>query len=47
LLHLDREGFMSRLEIFKDGGSEIINPPSAGNLMLLLPEDGGGKPGQA
>jgi hypothetical protein len=37
---------MSMLEIFKDDGSEIVNPPSADNMMLLLPEHGGYKPGE-
>jgi len=47
LLHLNGEGFMSMLEMFKEDGSEIINPPSADNMMVLLPEHGGYKPGEA
>ncbi len=46
LLHLNGEGFMSMLEIFKEDGSEIINPPVADNMMPLLPEHGGYKPGE-
>lgn len=45
MLHLNQDGFMGMLEIFKDDGSPIINPPSAHDLVLLLPEDGGRKPG--
>jgi len=44
MLHVNREGFMRMLEIFKADGSEITNPPSAPEMMLLLPEDGGRKP---
>src|SRR5712692_875665 len=46
LLHLNKDGFMRLLEIFKEDGSPIINPPSARDMVLLLPEDGGRKPGE-
>ena len=46
MLHLDKNGFMSMLEIIKPGTSPIINPPSSYDLVLLLPEDGGRKPGK-
>src|SRR2546427_2775031 len=38
MLHLDKGGFMSMLEIIKYDGSRIIKPPSAQDLMLLWPE---------
>jgi len=44
ILHLGRDGFMSMLEIIRYDGSRIINPPSAENLVLLLPESPGQKP---
>jgi hypothetical protein len=34
ILHLGKSGFMSMLEIIKYDGSQIINPPSAENLVL-------------
>jgi len=34
ILHLGKSGFMSMLEIIKYDGSQIINPPSAGNLAI-------------
>jgi hypothetical protein len=34
ILHLEKGGFMSMLEIIKYDGSQIINPPSAENLAL-------------
>ena len=34
LLHLGKDGFLSMLEIIKYVGSQIINPPSAENLVL-------------
>jgi len=46
MLHLNDQGFMSMLEIIKYGPSPIINPPSARDLTLLLPEDRGRKPGE-
>ncbi|HYW39595.1 MAG TPA: hypothetical protein VE957_15910 [Terriglobales bacterium] len=46
MLHLDKDGFMSMLEIIKYGGSPIIDPPSARALVLLLPEERGRKPGE-
>jgi hypothetical protein len=46
ILHLRKGGFMSMLEIIKYDGSRIINPPSAENLVLLLPESPGQKPTQ-
>jgi hypothetical protein len=42
ILHLGKGGFMSMLEIIKYDGSQIIKPPSAQDLFLLLPE----RPGQ-
>jgi|SRR6266700_2547868 len=44
ILHLGKGGFMSMLEIIKDIGSPIINPPSAHDLVLLMPENPGQKP---
>ncbi len=46
MLHLNHQGFMSMLEIIKYGPSPIISPPSARDLVLLLPEDRGRKPGE-
>jgi hypothetical protein len=46
ILHLGKGGFMSMLEIIKYDGSRVINPPSAENLVLLLPESPGQKPTQ-
>jgi hypothetical protein len=43
ILHLGKGGFMSMLEILKYGGSQIIKPPSAQDLVLLLPESPGQK----
>jgi hypothetical protein len=43
-LHLGKDGFMSMLEIMKYDGPPIINPPSARDLVLLMPEHGGRKP---
>jgi hypothetical protein len=43
ILHLGKGGFMSMLEIVKYGGQPIINPPSAENLVLLMPESPGRK----
>jgi len=37
LLHVDKEGFMRMLEILKYGGSPIINPPTARDLVVLVP----------
>jgi hypothetical protein len=47
MLHIDNAGFMHMLEIVKYGDSPIITPPSAPDLVLLLPEDGGSKPEKA
>lgn len=41
ILHLGKGGFMSMLEILRYDGSQIINPPSAENLVLLMPESPG------
>jgi hypothetical protein len=41
LLHADDNGFLRMLEILKYDGSPVINPPSARDLVLLLPEDRG------
>jgi hypothetical protein len=46
ILHLGKGGFMSMLEIVKYGGQPIINPPSAQNLALFMPESPGQKPTQ-
>lgn len=43
ILHLGKGGFMSMLEIIKDDGSPIIKPPSAQDLVLLMPESPGQK----
>ena len=43
ILHLGKGGFMSMLEIIKYDGSQIIKPPSAQDLALLLPESPGQK----
>jgi hypothetical protein len=43
LLHLGKGGFMSMLEIIKYNGSPIIRPPSAQDLVLLMPESPGEK----
>jgi hypothetical protein len=43
ILHLGKGGFMSMLEIVKYGRQPIINPPSAQNLVLLMPESPGQK----
>lgn len=43
ILHLGKGGFMSMLEIIRYDGSRIINPPSAQNLVLLMPESPGQK----
>jgi hypothetical protein len=44
MLHVDRNGFMHMLEIIKYDLTPIINPPSARDLLFLLPEDRGQKP---
>jgi hypothetical protein len=44
MLHVDLNGFMHMLEIIKYDFTPIINPPSAGDLLFLLPEDRGQKP---
>jgi hypothetical protein len=41
ILYLGKGGFMSMLEIIRYDGSRIINPPSAQNLVLLMPESPG------
>ena len=46
VLLFTKDGFMNMLEIVKDGDSPIINPPFARDLVLLLPEDPGRKPGE-
>lgn len=43
ILHLGKGGFMSMLEIIKYNGSRIIRPPSAQDLVLLMPESPGQK----
>ncbi|HEY1528192.1 MAG TPA: hypothetical protein VGH51_18345 [Candidatus Angelobacter sp.] len=46
MLHVDREGFIRMLEVIKYDGTPVIRPPSARELVLLLPEDGGRKLGK-
>jgi hypothetical protein len=46
MVHIGKGGFMHMLEIVKHDGSPIINLPSADNLIVLLPESGGRKPGE-
>jgi hypothetical protein len=41
LLHADRKGFLSMLEVLKYDGSPIVNPPSARNIQVLPPESPG------
>jgi hypothetical protein len=36
MLHVNKDGFMSMLEILKYDGSSIINPPSARDLVPSL-----------
>ena len=43
ILHLRKGGFMSMLEILRYDGLQIINPPSAQNLVLLMAESPGQK----
>jgi hypothetical protein len=43
ILHLGKGGFMTMLEIVKYDGSPIITPPTAQNLVLLMPESPGQK----
>jgi hypothetical protein len=47
MLHLGKGGFLSMLEIIKYNGSRIIKPPSAQDLMLLMPETPGKKVSEA
>ena len=35
LLHVDRNGFLSMLEIVKYGGDTILRPPTADKLVVL------------
>jgi uncharacterized protein DUF6984 len=44
ILHLDKGGFMRMLEIIRYDGSRIVNPPSASDIGLLMPESPGEKP---
>lgn len=44
MLHLRKGGFMKMLEIIRYDGAPIINPPTAENLVLLMPENPGYKP---
>jgi hypothetical protein len=43
LLHVNKDGFMSMLEIIKYDGSPILRPPAAHDLVNLLPENKGQK----
>lgn len=43
MLHVNRNGFMHMLEIIKYDSTPIINPPSARDLLFLLPEERGQK----
>lgn len=47
ILHLGKGGFMSMLEIVRYDGLPIIAPPSAEELILLMPENSGQKPAEA
>ena len=44
LLHADGKGFLKMLEILKYGDSPLLNPPSAGDIRVLPPEDPGVAP---
>jgi hypothetical protein len=44
LLHLGKNGYMDMLEIMRFDGGNIVIPPSAENMFVLLPESGGKKP---
>jgi len=44
LLHINKNGFMHMLEIIKYGGTPIVRPPSACDLMVLPEETRGQKP---
>jgi uncharacterized protein DUF6984 len=46
ILHLGKGGFMKMLEIIKYDGSPILNPPSARDLVLLMPEGPGREPAE-
>ncbi len=46
ILHLGEGGFKKMLEIIKYDGSPILNPPSAQELVLLMPEDPGQEPAE-
>ncbi len=45
LVHADKGGFLSMLEILKIDGSPIINPPTAGDMEVWLPESDGRREG--
>ncbi len=45
MLHVNKDGFMNMLEILKYDFSPIVKPPTAHDLILLLPEDRGQKSG--
>ena len=44
MLHVNKDGYMSMLEIVRHDGGEITNPPTAEHLLVLMPESGGIKP---
>jgi hypothetical protein len=39
MLHVNKDGYMSMLDILKYGPSEIIDPPTARNIVLLKPAE--------
>ncbi|MGA7218152.1 MAG: hypothetical protein WBX38_07555 [Candidatus Sulfotelmatobacter sp.] len=45
MLHLNKDGFMTMLEIIKYGPAPIITPPSADDLVVLMPERRGDRAG--
>ncbi|HXB62438.1 MAG TPA: hypothetical protein VNU94_06270 [Acidobacteriaceae bacterium] len=45
LLHVGKDGYMHMLEIMRLDGADIVVPPSARDMLVLLPESGGKKPG--
>jgi len=44
MLHVDLNGFYAYARDYQIRFHPIINPPSAGDLLFLLPEDRGQKP---
>jgi Domain of unknown function (DUF6984) len=44
MLHVDKDGFMNMLEIYRYDISQIIRPPAANELILLAPKHPGERP---